>query len=322
MTAQGLGLEPQVQALYSALLSDPGASIEDLAEATGTTLGQVRSSLDALADRALVSGDGVAFRVTSPRQGYARLIAEAEAEIAERQLRLAEAKSALSALAAEHDASRHAGSILHLRSLEEVRTRLEELASQAELECVSLNPGRSHSADAMEASRPLNQQALDRGVTIRCIYQEAVRHDPPTHGYATWLTEAGGEARTLPVVPLLMVVVDRRVALVPAEPADPRAGALEIRSRGVVAALGALFDQAWLAARRLGDTTARDEGLPNDQELELIRLLAEGHTDQSAAARLGLSVRTVRRLMADLMIRLGARSRFEAGARAVTRGWL
>ena len=53
-----------------------------------------------------------------------------------------------------------------------------------------------------------------------------------------------------------------------------------------------------------------------------LRLLAIGHTDESIAKRLGLSDRTVRRIVTDLMRRLDARSRFEAGVRAVQIGWL
>jgi DNA-binding NarL/FixJ family response regulator len=50
--------------------------------------------------------------------------------------------------------------------------------------------------------------------------------------------------------------------------------------------------------------------------------LAEGHTDEAIAKRLGVSHRTARRIASDLMDRLGARSRFEAGVRAVQQGWL
>jgi len=38
--------------------------------------------------------------------------------------------------------------------------------------------------------------------------------------------------------------------------------------------------------------------------------------------KLGIGLRTVRRMVADLMTKLDARSRFEAGANAVARGWL
>jgi len=45
-------------------------------------------------------------------------------------------------------------------------------------------------------------------------------------------------------------------------------------------------------------------------------------TDETAARRLGVSLRTVRRQMAALMERLCATSRFEAGLKAAQRGWL
>jgi DNA-binding NarL/FixJ family response regulator len=58
------------------------------------------------------------------------------------------------------------------------------------------------------------------------------------------------------------------------------------------------------------------------QERKLLSLLAAGSTDESAGRRLGLSARTVRRMVANLLTRLGAGSRFQAGAEAARRGWL
>ena len=51
-------------------------------------------------------------------------------------------------------------------------------------------------------------------------------------------------------------------------------------------------------------------------------MLAEGHTDVTIAKKLGVSHRTARRVAADLLDRLSARSRFEAGVHAVQDGWL
>ncbi|MET8624763.1 helix-turn-helix transcriptional regulator, partial [Kitasatospora sp. NPDC004669] len=51
-------------------------------------------------------------------------------------------------------------------------------------------------------------------------------------------------------------------------------------------------------------------------------LLADGHTDDAIAKRLGVSPRTARRIATDLMERLSARSRFQAGALAAKAGWL
>jgi DNA-binding CsgD family transcriptional regulator len=60
----------------------------------------------------------------------------------------------------------------------------------------------------------------------------------------------------------------------------------------------------------------------SNRERVLLALLSSGSTDQEVAAELGLSVRTVRRMVSDLMHQLGARSRFAAGVHAIDRGWL
>ncbi|GGW20274.1 hypothetical protein GCM10018980_64530 [Streptomyces capoamus] len=46
-----------------------------------------------------------------------------------------------------------------------------------------------------------------------------------------------------------------------------------------------------------------------------------GLTDDTAGQRLGASSRTVNRLMASIMERLRASSRFEAGIKAAHKGW-
>lgn len=51
-------------------------------------------------------------------------------------------------------------------------------------------------------------------------------------------------------------------------------------------------------------------------------MLEDGLTDEGIARKLGVSIRTVRRLMADLLKRLNAQGRFQAGAEAVRQGWL
>jgi DNA-binding NarL/FixJ family response regulator len=54
----------------------------------------------------------------------------------------------------------------------------------------------------------------------------------------------------------------------------------------------------------------------------VVRLLAEGMTDEGVSRRIGVSLRTVRRIASDLMTRLTARSRFEAGVKAAQLGWI
>lgn len=52
------------------------------------------------------------------------------------------------------------------------------------------------------------------------------------------------------------------------------------------------------------------------REWQVLQLLAQGCTDEAVARSLGVSLRTVRRVTAELMDRLGARSRFQAGLKS------
>jgi DNA-binding CsgD family transcriptional regulator len=118
------------------------------------------------------------------------------------------------------------------------------------------------------------------------------------------------EHRVAPALPLSLVALDDTVVLV-ARPDRTRA----VTDRDAVLALRALAESEWDRARAADDALAPSEDT-------LLRLLAEGKTDTAVAARLGVSPRTVRRHAAGLMGRLGATSRFEAGARAAQRGWI
>jgi DNA-binding NarL/FixJ family response regulator len=119
-----------------------------------------------------------------------------------------------------------------------------------------------------------------------------------------------------------MIIVDRAAAVIPVSSDDTAAGAVVLTGQGTLSALCALFESVWSGAQPLGSSATRDARGLTDTEAGALRLLAEGHTDEAIAKRLGVSHRTARRIATTLMERLGARSRFEAGVRAVQQGWL
>ncbi|MFI8393053.1 LuxR C-terminal-related transcriptional regulator [Streptomyces sp. NPDC085540] len=184
-------------------------------------------------------------------------------------------------------------------------------------------PGGALSEAGLEASRPLDRRALARGVEMRSIYQDSARNDPATLAYARWLTGEGGQVRTTPLLPPRLLIFDRSTSLVPIDPTNSRLGALCTTAPGIVASLLTLFEQTWNSAVPLdADRPRPADSKPNTGELELLRLLASGMTDEAAGKRLGVSLRTVRRQMSALMERLNASSRFEAGLKAAQQGWL
>lgn len=320
-----LGLSQEAETIYRAMLAEPSWGVDDLVAHLGLPERQVRKALDQLADlELLLPVDGLErWRPVPPGMGLAALLRHAEEEVLRRQRDIAATRHAIENIISEYQVrAPESIAAIRLDGVDAVRGRLAELAEQAQLECCSFSPGGGHLPDAMEASKPLNQSALERGVSMRCVYQESYRNDPCTVAYAQFLVEHGGQVRTVPVVPMQMVVVDRTVALVPVSPAHPRDGAIEVRNQGMLAAICALFEQVWGTATPLGTVPRRNGQGLSPQEGEILRLLATGHTDESVARRLDLSVRTVRRSIAEMHERLSASSRFQAGVNAVRHGWL
>lgn len=321
---ESVGLTAEAEAVYFAMVEHPFWGVDELATGLRLPESAVREALNLLAERALVQPAGAhsGMRVVSPQAGLIMLLAQAEADLAARQRQIDSTRAAISVIAQEHDTNRARDEIIRLEGTHEVRERLIELSLSVERECLTFTAGAELTTEAIEAGKPLNQKALERGVSLRNVYQESVRNDATMLAFAKWMASIGGRSRTVPTVPMRMTVIDRRVALIPMDPVDARRGALEIRSPGVIAALCLLFEQVWDIATPFGEAPRADERGLTPQEQALLRLLDAGHTDESAGRKLGLSARTVRRVVAELADRLGVASRFQAGAEAVRRGWL
>ena len=120
-------------------------------------------------------------------------------------------------------------------------------------------------------------------------------------------------------LPTRMFVIGTTHAVVP-EPLgladEPR---LLVRQRALVEALTMLFEQLW---ERAAPVPALDLGEARpDLRRFLLQQLAAGAKDEQIARTLGISLRTVRRRVADLLIELGVDTRFQAGVEAARRGW-
>jgi DNA-binding CsgD family transcriptional regulator len=134
------------------------------------------------------------------------------------------------------------------------------------------------------------------------------------------MSVAGVAVRTMPQVPMNALIIDGSVAVLPADSTNGSVAVLRLLS--VVTTATELFERVWPDAVPLADSDVPVDTDLTPRDREMLRLLALGVTDEVAAAQLGISVRTVRRMVSQIMSRLGARSRFQAGVKAADRGWL
>jgi hypothetical protein len=162
--------------------------------------------------------------------------------------------------------------------------------------------------------------ASGRGVRTRLLIEEAAVVRRAGRALVGAAAAAGAAIRATPAVPASLLRVDHSVALGVVDP-DAPAGLIVLRDPEALRLLDAQFELAW----RIGIQPAvgrRPEAGPDPVDLAVLDALASGRKDEVAARQLGLSVRSLRRRVAQLMARLGAASRFEAGVRAAERGWV
>ena len=126
------------------------------------------------------------------------------------------------------------------------------------------------------------------------------------------MTDLGGEVRTLDEFFNRMIVIDRRVALIPST--HDLGTALAVQEPAIVASLVDVFMRSWERARPF---TARDatvmRHIAREQRAMTMRMLIEGHSDPVSAKRLGVSPRTYAGYVADLKEEFDAETRFQLG---------
>lgn len=328
-----LGVGATAQIVYAAMQQQPRAGVEALATSAGLSEDEVRAALDELVTLELLRGSrehhgefvAVPLVIALPA-----LVRRQEEELAARQRAIVESRAAATRLIAEQIAPSRAAPLdgapvatEHLIGADAIQNRLDALVAGATSEVLSLIPGSAVPDDALKAAKAADAVTLGRGISCRIVYQDAVRNDPPTLAYGLWLAEHGAQVRSTAVGRQRLLIADRTAAIVPIDPGNPWGGRVHTTDPGIIAQLLALFEQVWAGAAPLDAPRPIEAatGLTST-ERAVLQLLAAGATDEVTAKKLGISGRTVRRIVADLMQRLDAESRFEAGIKATKSGWL
>jgi DNA-binding CsgD family transcriptional regulator len=162
-------------------------------------------------------------------------------------------------------------------------------------------------------------EVIERGVRFRNIYARPVLELPGANELVQRCAAGGWESRILPELPMKMVLVDERAALLPLDPTGME-GAVLVRAPVIVAMLRSYFELLWGRAVPLGAGSSRP-GLSAVQD-QVLRLMLTGLTDGAIARHLGASERTVRRHVAALLEMLGVDNRIAAAVVAVREGWV
>jgi DNA-binding NarL/FixJ family response regulator len=112
------------------------------------------------------------------------------------------------------------------------------------------------------------------------------------------------------------ILIDRRVLILAGRETPTGREYTVTTSQILIDGVHSLFGAIWDSAVDLDTYLRSDVPHLDAGSRTILEALASGLTDESAAKRLGVSLRTYRRRVAELMAALEANSRFQAGLRA------
>ncbi|MGH3169310.1 MAG: helix-turn-helix transcriptional regulator, partial [Trebonia sp.] len=173
-------------------------------------------------------------------------------------------------------------------------------------------------------ANPIEEEMLAAGVAYRAVYHPAGFAEAGRPAALRRMIAAGEQARVTENVPVKLFIADDRLGLIPLDVGGSAEAALVIRASSMLDTLIALFELVWERAIPIhadGELPSPGTG-PGEDEAALLGLLAAGLTDAAIARHLGTHQRTVQRRVRELLDRLDAGTRFQAGIQAVRRGWL
>jgi DNA-binding CsgD family transcriptional regulator len=187
---------------------------------------------------------------------------------------------------------------------------IAELAASCRQEMLIFRPARRASLERPDAA--VGIRAGERGIRVREIHQHALTFTSAQPDHVHRVCAAGVEVRTVPDSVPWLLTVDRSAVMI--IDAGGEVGTV-IRHPGAAAAIGCMFDSAWADAIPACGHRHRQyvRLVADDIKRAIIRLMVDGLTDETISNRLGISVRTCRKHIAEIMRQVGATSRFQAG---------
>jgi DNA-binding CsgD family transcriptional regulator len=319
---RAVGVDEFDENVYRALLRRPGVTPDDLVSSVDSLVDSpvavVGAALSRLARLGLVrpvAGGG--YTPNDPDPALAALVHRREAE-------LHAVRAAAAELAADFRIGwlrANPGQLVEVvTGRQEIYRRTMELYEGAMSEIMAFErPPYAVPSDFDELAAEL--PLLERGVALRVVYCAEALAAPEKFDTVRALTEHGELARAMPVLPLKLMIVDRKAARVSlTSDAYATENVAIIQSSGLLDALIALFEAYWERAHPIGGGEVPAE--LSGAEAKVLELLAAGFKDEAIARNLRTSMRTVGRRVERILARLDAATRFQAGAQAARRNWL
>lgn len=312
---------PELDRLYRRLIPGTGRTVVEVAETLRIAPDDLREQMATLVDRGLVEVDEAdVLTVAEPGAAVTHMISAQGALMSAMSDQLRLITSTLPALldagpyAARHESDRVAGEVVDGT---DPASLLTEWVRTSTGSISILRPGRAEIPGESALMQAVDE-AIAQGRVVRSVHETSVLSEVP--GMLEERVALGEQVRVVPHLLTRMAIVGDWRVLVPEPLGVGSARRVVLRQPAVVQLCQAWFDLLWERGTPVLDPRAAQDR--RQRRTVLLAQLANGVKDEQIARNLDVSLRTVRRAVADLLDELGVETRFQAGVEAARRGWL
>ncbi|MFJ9693110.1 helix-turn-helix domain-containing protein [Kitasatospora sp. NPDC101183] len=211
-----------------------------------------------------------------------------------------------------HSRGQEGGQIEYVRGKALINQRLHQAQADGPVEALAMQPGGPRPPEWLSSGLDFDLERLRRGATMRTIYHASTRYHQPTRDYVAQLSAAGWQYRTLDEPYTRLIIIDRRLAVIPV--ADDMALAAFIHDQSVIKYLAEeVFERNWSRALEFDGATTVPHQVVSRLRQTIIDLLLAGTNHRVIARRLGISERTLARHLAEMRQDHNVESLFQLG---------
>ncbi|WP_159073133.1 hypothetical protein [Kitasatospora fiedleri] len=205
------------------------------------------------------------------------------------------------------------GAIEYVQGRGNINENLAAIMASASNEMLTAQPGGGRGEDALKIAIARDMEFVERGGTIRTIYQPSARYSNPTISYVQAVTQEGCQVRTLDEAFAKLIVIDRKVAVITVGDEQNRDRAAFVRDDAVIDYIVGVFHSQWERAIPFTGGHEIPPQVVSSMRKQIIRMMLEGIAHRTIARRIGLSERTLARHIAEMREEYGVETLFQLG---------
>lgn len=303
--------------IENGIVSPEAVDLYGRVAAGGTPLPADAAALSQLVNLQLLRNEPQTGQYAAADPAYigARLLAAFHDEAAKQLKRAAEFGDCFDGLKAAYAGrpSHDGGTVEYLQGAPVINARLGPVLASCRDELLAAQPGGPRRPEILATVRKRDLANLQRGIRMRTLYSEDARGGRGMHKWVGEMTAAGAEIRTTDHDYPRMIIIDRRVAVIPG--ADDLTARI-IHDAGVAGFLADhLFGSYWAQARPWVGVPDPQQFLDRERQERVMALMDDGMTLAQIAERLQISQRRLATIVAELKVAYGVTSLFQLGSR-------